>query len=115
MALQSFQLFDVVGGVRHPPLGGALCSLRFQQDAHFVMVGDVFLVDGLDDGAPVHPQLDEALGLQSLECFPHRRAADAQPLGSLGQAQFIAALVLAGKERFSQDGGDLYPNRHGFF
>ena len=72
-------------------------------------------IDGLDDGAPVHPQLDEALGLQSLECFPHRRAADAQPLGSLGQAQFIAALVLAGKERFSQDGGDLYPNRHGFF
>lgn len=78
------------------------------------MVGDVFFVDGLDDGAPVHPQLDEALGLQSLECFPHRRAADAQPLGSLGQAQFIAALVLAGKERFSQDGGDLYPNGHGF-
>ena len=45
----------------------------------------------------------------------HRLAADAQPLGSLGQAQFIAALVLAGKERFSQDGGDLYPNGHGFF
>lgn len=91
--LQRFQLLQEIIRLCHSPLGGPPGGLGFQQNAHLIVIGDVFFIKGLDDRALVHSQLDHALGLQGLKGLAHRGTADPQPLGNLGQAQLIAALV----------------------
>ena len=94
----------------HGIFGSSGRRLTLQQNANLKMVLNEFLVDSGDDGAPVHPQLQQPLRRQRLKGLPHRCPGYAQLGRHFRQAQLLSGLILPGKQRLSQNSRHPNPN-----
>lgn len=99
LLLQLPEPFDVLG-LR--VLGGELGRVGLQDRADAEQLGGLLLGGGVHEGALGGTEVDPAVGLEALEGFADRLAADTEVFGEFGFDEVLAGLEGAADDQFGQ-------------